>query len=201
MSAREKILAAVKSSQPAWQELPQQMNIMQQHVDKAATFKTVLQSIGGTVYEVNDLTAAAEKIKALFANEKRMVTVHDAFTNITESYNGNFDAHLLEDVDVAIIDTHFAVAENGSVWVTEDLVKERVLPFICQHLVAVVNADAIVNSMHDAYDKIALSDYGFGVFIAGPSKTADIEQSLVLGAHGPKSMTILLLPGDDLVTG
>jgi L-lactate dehydrogenase complex protein LldG len=47
--------------------------------------------------------------------------------------------------------------------------------------------------MHEAYDKIGNVDYGFGVFIAGPSKTADIEQSLVLGAHGPKSMTVFFI--------
>jgi L-lactate dehydrogenase complex protein LldG len=48
--------------------------------------------------------------------------------------------------------------------------------------------------MHEAYSKIGEQQYGFGVFIAGPSKTADIEQSLVLGAHGPRSMTVFLLP-------
>ncbi|MNW08326.1 Lactate utilization protein C [compost metagenome] len=49
--------------------------------------------------------------------------------------------------------------------------------------------------MHEAYQKIADSVYGFGTFIAGPSKTADIEQSLVLGAHGPKNMTVFILAG------
>jgi L-lactate dehydrogenase complex protein LldG len=51
----------------------------------------------------------------------------------------------------------------------------------------------LVASMHEAYNKIGNADYRFGVFIAGPSKTADIEQSLVLGAHGPKSMTVFLI--------
>jgi L-lactate dehydrogenase complex protein LldG len=99
----------------------------------------------------------------------------------------------LEDVDVAIIDAHFGVAENGSVWVTEDIIKERVLPFICQHLVAILDRKNIVPTMHDAYNVIGDKEYGFSTFIAGPSKTADIEQSLVLGAHGPKTMTVFLL--------
>lgn len=51
--------------------------------------------------------------------------------------------------------------------------------------------------MHAAYDRIAALEaaaaYGFSTFIAGPSKTADIEQSLVLGAHGPISLTVFLL--------
>ena len=71
---------------------------------------------------------------------------------------------------MAIISTHFAVAENGSVWVTEELIKERVLPFICQHLVAIVDSKNILPTMHDAYNKIGEADYGFGSFIAGPSK-------------------------------
>jgi L-lactate dehydrogenase complex protein LldG len=69
----------------------------------------------------------------------------------------------------------------------------RVLPFITQHLGMLVDEDHIVATMHDAYKKMNNNEYGFGTFIAGPSKTADIEQSLVLGAHGARSMTIFLL--------
>ena len=50
--------------------------------------------------------------------------------------------------------------------------------------------------MHHAYDRIAQAEYPFGLFLAGPSKTADIEQSLVLGAHGSRSMTVFLLMSD-----
>jgi len=69
----------------------------------------------------------------------------------------------------------------------------RVLPFITQHLAVVLSRKNIVHNMQEAYERIGTVPYGFGVFIAGPSKTADIEQSLVLGAHGPKTMTVFLL--------
>ncbi|MDB5022907.1 MAG: lactate utilization protein [Mucilaginibacter sp.] len=71
---------------------------------------------------------------------------------------------------------------------------QRALPF-SQHLAVIIEADAIAASMHEAYKRINQANYGFGSFIAGPSKTADIEQSLVIGAHGPKSMTVFILAG------
>jgi L-lactate dehydrogenase complex protein LldG len=91
------------------------------------------------------------------------------------------------------MESHLAVAENGAVWINDTTVKQRALPFITQHLAVVVNRNDIVATMHDAYYKIADADYGFATFIAGPSKTADIEQSLVLGAHGPKTMTVFVV--------
>jgi L-lactate dehydrogenase complex protein LldG len=103
------------------------------------------------------------------------------------------DAHSYEDVELAIIKARFAVAENGAVWLTEDVMGQRIIPYICQHLAVVVTESSLVSTMHDAYAEIATEDYGFGGFIGGPSKTADIEQALVLGAHGPLSMTVFLI--------
>jgi len=94
------------------------------------------------------------------------------------------------------------VAENGAVWVTDHDVPQRVIYFLCQHLVLVVPAIEIVDNMHAAYERLnSAGDNGgsifaqplFGTFIAGPSKTADIEQSLVIGAHGARSLTVYLL--------
>jgi len=193
MSSRDTILSLVKRNQPKHAPLPKLQNFGETVTAVIEKYKTVLQAIGGNVFEVSNYNEAASIIQAQFKNEKRLVTVNDAFVAIAELYQSGKDAHLLHDVDVAIIDAHFAVAENSSIWITEDLVKERVLPFICQHLVAIVSKNSVVATMHDAYEIIADSEYGFGTFIAGPSKTADIEQSLVLGAHGPKTMTVLII--------
>jgi len=103
------------------------------------------------------------------------------------------DPHGLENVELAILEAHFGVAENGACWITEDRMIERALPFIAQNLALVIHKKDIVLHMHEAYQRIADAGYGFGTFIAGPSKTADIEQSLVLGAHGPRSMTVFLI--------
>jgi L-lactate dehydrogenase complex protein LldG len=140
-----------------------------------------------------------EEVKAIIKGgynslEKRVLSLVPELEDIaTAAYEINPAAHHLADVELAIINAHFAVAENGSVWVTEELLGHRAVPFICQHLAAVVSAKNIVPTMHKAYTRIGAAEYGWGAFIAGPSKTADIEQSLVLGAHGPRSMTVFVL--------
>ncbi|HTF18885.1 MAG TPA: LUD domain-containing protein, partial [Chryseolinea sp.] len=103
------------------------------------------------------------------------------------------DPHSLENVQLSIIGGQFAVAENGAVWVTSDSMGDRALPFICEHIALVVPRSNIVDTMRHAYERIGSSAHDFGTFIAGPSKTADIEQSLVLGAHGPKSLILFLI--------
>ena len=99
----------------------------------------------------------------------------------------------IEDIELAVLEAELAVAENGAVWLPEHRMGQRIIPYICQHLAVVVPADRIVPTLHEAYEQIGVGDYGFGAFIGGPSKTADIEQALVLGAHGPISMTVFIL--------
>ena len=103
------------------------------------------------------------------------------------------DPHNVENVDFAVLAGEFAVAENGSVWVTDEGLKHRVLHFITQHLALIVPARNVVNNMHEAYQQLSFEGRRFGTFISGPSKTADIEQSLVIGAHGPRSHVVFLV--------
>jgi len=113
----------------------------------------------------------------------------------------DFEGHTLDQIkspyeltgiELLIIDGKFGVAENGAIWVNTDNLPFRVLPFIAEHLVICIKKENLVANMHDAYAKIQTDTYGFGVFIAGPSKTADIEQSLVIGAQGPRSLGICI---------
>ena len=87
----------------------------------------------------------------------------------------------------------FAVAENAAVWVTDQSLRHRVLYFLSQHMALVVPANQLLHNMHEAYRRLSFDRPQFGLFISGPSKTADIEQSLVIGAHGPRSLTVFLM--------
>jgi L-lactate dehydrogenase complex protein LldG len=193
MSSREKILQAVKNNQPAFQSLPELPSAGLPVPDSASDFTTILEAIGGNVFRVTSYREIEEHIRNVFPTAKRIISTSAELSSFAKDKIRPAAPHDFHDVDLAVISSGLGVAENGSIWITEDQLPERVLPFICEHLAVVLEASAIVPTMHHAYEKIADKKYGYGVFIAGPSKTADIEQSLVLGAHGPKSMTVFLL--------
>ena len=106
----------------------------------------------------------------------------------------------LDGTDVGVIEGTVACAENACVWVPMNM-KQKAICFISESLVIIVRRENIVSNMHEAYQWLkekdatpeGISKYGFGTFISGPSKTADIEQSLVYGAQAAKSVTILLI--------
>lgn len=103
------------------------------------------------------------------------------------------DPHALDSLDLAIVEAQFGVAENGAMWLDEASLSHRVLPFIAEHLVIVLRRTHLFPTLHQAYAQLQGTSTGFGVFVAGPSKTADIEQSLVIGAQGAKSLRVVLV--------
>lgn len=193
MSSRAAILSKVKNNQPGLKPLPADLTSAGNGQDLVAQFRSVLISIGGAAIDVDNYDDIRKYLTAEFKGFHRSISTLAELSDLTEQGWENNDPHSYENVDLAIIKAHFGVAENSALWITEELMHQRVIPFIAQQLAVVVRKEDIVATMHDAYTRIGAAEYGFGAFIAGPSKTADIEQSLVLGAHGPKSMTVFLL--------
>ncbi len=197
MSSRENILSRVKKSQPDFSLLPDITLISQDNnpttVNTVEKYMTALQTIGGHCKKISGFNDVIATIKYQFPDAKRIVSTFSELADIAEVYCNTDIINEAHNIDVAILGAHFGVAENGAVWMTEDIMCDRALPFICQHLVVILQAENIVSDMHEAYTRIGNRDDGFSIFIAGPSKTADIEQSLVLGAHGPVSMTVFIL--------
>ncbi|MCW3109429.1 MAG: lutC 1 [Segetibacter sp.] len=193
MNSRDKILAIVKQNQPAEVDLPPIINHDQHYEDIVEKYIEVLRFIGGEAYLVNSYEEIKSIIKGSFLHAKRMISTCCEFSAIADINVIVEDPHELANVDLFITTSNLAVAENGAVWIKDQQLPSRVLPFITQQLVVIIKKESIIATMHDAYDIIADNDYGYAAFIAGPSKTADIAQSLVLGAHGPKGMLVFIL--------
>ncbi len=193
MGSREKILQTIKQNKPAAVPLPSVPSFSKMTDNPLNTFVETLTAIGGHAV-VNNL----DQLKR-FLNQQKQKGVQ-IINGVKELDDYNISAYKnhkaidLERVDTVVIKGRIAVAENGSIWVTDSSIGNRVLPFICEHLIMVINEASIVANMHEAYEKIKIDEEGYGVFIAGPSKTADIEQSLVVGAHGPLSLQVYVMP-------
>jgi L-lactate dehydrogenase complex protein LldG len=154
----------------------------------------VLAGVGGRCVVVDTLADIDRELAAL-----------ETYASATKRFSGvpgcgatNFplpppnEPHQLDDVDFALLSGELAIAENAAVWVATDDILVRTLYFLAQHIALVVPAAAIVSNMHEAYSQLDVTRHRFGTFLSGPSKTADIEQSLVIGAHGARSQTVFL---------
>jgi L-lactate dehydrogenase complex protein LldG len=195
MSAKQQILDAIRRQNVPQRELPSLQQIWITYPDRFAQFKNTVESVGARCFEVRGLDDANQTLTntPAYAQAKEIVSLVPGVGQPNVDLDAISDPHQLETIDYAIIRGQFAVAENGAIWVTDEGVRHRAVFFICQHLAIVVPRNELLNNMHEAYERLAFPAAGFGVFIAGPSKTADIEQSLVIGAHGPRSLTVLCL--------
>ncbi|MFO7823213.1 MAG: LUD domain-containing protein [Cyclobacterium sp.] len=191
MSSKESILAAIQKNKPDLLPLPEHPEFPVEG-DLVEQYKSSIKSNGGQALEAKGPEDIRSYLDIHFQDSQMMLSL----STVVE---GNFDIALAEDphdlehVDLAILEGEWGVAENAAIWLPEERLKHRALPFIAQHLIVLLKKDRLLGNMHEVYQLINVSDSGYGVFIAGPSKTADIEQSLVIGAHGPRSMTVFLL--------
>jgi len=78
------------------------------------------------------------------------------------------------------------------VWLTEKQFRVNSLGFLAQHLVVLLDPGRIVGNLHQAYRERAQFDARYGVFMTGPSATADIEGVLIHGAQGIRTLTVIL---------
>jgi L-lactate dehydrogenase complex protein LldG len=190
MNSRDKILNAIATNQPELVALPIiDLDSVISFENNFNQFKTVLESIGGKVELIQDISVVNNLLRTEKSNGKLIINTLDEVDKQVVALT-SFELEKLEKV---CIKASLGVAENGAVWVYESQMMNRLLPFICQHLILVIDKAEIVPTMHHAYKKIDIAKEGFGIFIAGPSKTADIEQSLVIGAHGARTATIYVI--------
>lgn len=193
MNAREIILAAVKANKPAAIELPVINVNVDPEIILEEEFKKVLAGIGGQVVEVDGLSAVRIDLEQAKSAGGFIVNALPELGETATAVDAQSTAVYLESVQKVYLRGSVGVAENGAIWLDQTNMINRLLPFICQHLVLILDKENLVPNMHEAYKRIQTDKEGFGVFIAGPSKTADIEQSLVIGAHGARSLVVYLV--------
>ena len=158
-------------------------------------FVKMTEMVGGQVIEVDPGRDINVLIKELFPDAKEIASNLPEITIATRNPDTVGRARDLNGTDVGIIRGKFGVAENACIWIPQTM-KEKAICFISENLIILLPKSQIVNNMHEAYKRIEFdSEYdGYGTFISGPSKTADIAQVLVMGAQAARSATVLLLP-------
>ncbi|MEP6732039.1 MAG: LUD domain-containing protein [bacterium] len=189
MSSRDDILAAVRHAKPAAIDRPQLDGLAaapRSREELITTFIASAESAGARVIQT-----ARDELRAVIAAAypalgRRVSAIEDAVDE-------NALPHSFSDADLFICEGVLGVAENGAVWLPLSRLRYRSAVFLATNVVLVLDGTRIVSDFHAAYGSIDVRAEGFGVFVAGPSKTADIEQSLVIGAHGAKSLTIALV--------
>ena len=186
MSNKEDILKRYRENVKVKYDMPSLDDIKAiTYPDPLVQFIKMSESVGGQVIEVDSGRDINKLIKDLYPDAKEIARNPDTVGRARD----------LNGTDVGVIRGMFGVAENGCIWIPQQM-KEKAVCFISENLVILMPKSEIVNNMHEAYKRIEFDkEYdGYGTFISGPSKTADIAQVLVMGAQAARSVTVLLMP-------
>ena len=193
MAARDEILAALRAAVPAPVPLPEigRMEAVR-YPDLRERFAKSVVEVGGRCVTVEGPLEAALMGIPEYASARKVVSLVPGVSKANVELAVIDDPHALHDVDFCVLPAELGVAENGACWIVQHGAGNRAACFLTQHLAVVVRVETLVHNLHDAYARIAIPSPGFGMWLSGPSKTADIEQALVIGAHGARSCTVLL---------
>ncbi len=201
-SSKDEILASIR--QHTKEQFPQpDLTALEQRAirfsDPVEQFGHVLQQGGGKLAVLPEGTTLGAFIATLYPEAQTVANTLPTLSGIDQLPGRVFNPDeveqpaLLNGTDLAIIESQLGVAENGCCWI-EEYVRHRAIFFISEALVIVLKREQLVNNMHEAYATLPPQPQApFACFISGPSKTADIEQALVFGAHGAKDVTVVLI--------
>ena len=194
MSSKEDILKKYRANIRERFDMPDLSDIKAiTYPDPVLQFTTMSKNVGGQVVELEAEHDVNSLIKELYPDAKEIASNLPEITIATRNPDTVGRARDLNGTDVGIVRGLFGVAENGCIWVPQQM-KEKAVCFISENLIILLPKSQIVNNMHEAYRRIEFNDYGYGTFISGPSKTADIAQVLVMGAQAARSVTVVLMP-------
>ena len=194
MSNKEDILKKFRANVREKFDMPDLSDIKAvTYPEPLVQFMKMSEAVGGQVLEIDEGRDINVLIRELFPDAKEIASNLPEITIATRNPDTVGRARDLNGTDVGIIRGKFGVAENGCIWIPQEMT-EKAVCFISENLIILLPKSQIVNNMHEAYKRIEFNDYGYGTFISGPSKTADIAQVLVMGAQAARSVTVFLMP-------
>jgi L-lactate dehydrogenase complex protein LldG len=191
MNSKDAILANIKKNIRQTYDKPEIKISGIHYPDVIQQFIDISKIVGGKIEHLGKDENINDVIKRCYPDAKKIASNLPEINIATTNPDTVNQAQELNDTDVTIVRGQWGVAENGCIWIPQDT-KEKAAYFICEYLVIILSSKRIVHNMHEAYQKIQFNNYGFGTFISGPSKTADIEQALVMGAQSARGVTIIL---------
>ena len=195
MSSRDDILARVRRSQPKPRPLPAVPPFDAGRSNAFETFAANLARMGGRVVAVPEQGDLDALVRGLFPDARvicsaaREVAGNRPLSTIATPTD-------LHDVDVAVVRALFGVAETGSVWLSETQLRVNSLAFLAQHLVVLLDPQALVTTLHQAYQHPGFASARYAVLMTGPSATADIEGVLIHGAQGVRTMSVIAVASE-----
>ena len=162
--------------------------------DTVQRFVELIEWVGGETVIASEPEDAA-LFSARYPASATVVSMVAEYPHLTTHVSPHSTLDALEGIDLVVLRGALGVVENGAIWLAEEAMPHRALPFVAAHLVLLLRTDQLVADMHGAYAALALERdaSGFGVFVSGPSKTADIERALVIGAQGPRSLLVVVI--------
>ena len=191
MSSKEDILARLRKHAIEPVKRPEMTFEPLAYEHPLEQFEKILQVAGASSVRLEAGQDVNEVIRSLYPEARSIASNLPGITCATVNPDLLEDPRELDGTDVAVIRGEFGVLEYGMVWVKQQT-RYKAVFFISEALVILLDRRRLVNNMHEAYAQPGFDDFGYGCFIAGPSKTADIEQALVIGAHGARAVTVIL---------
>jgi L-lactate dehydrogenase complex protein LldG len=190
MSSREAILSNLRKVERASRPLPDVPLYDDRLPPALDAFKASLARLGGVWCDAPANGDIGAFIRTRFP-EARVVCSATPEVTGTRPIEAFQQPHDLDDVDVGVVRPAFAVAETGSIWLSEHEYRVNALGYLSQHLVVLLDPADIVANLHQAYHRREFFEARYAVLMSGPSATADIEGVLIRGAQGVRSLTVV----------
>lgn len=193
MSRKEDFLAKIRASVRDAYDMPDLSALTgTTYADPLERFREECKVAGAAVVDAAPGESLDDIVSRAYPDAKVIASNMEGLTIASKNPDTVAGAQELNGTDVGVVRGEIGVAENACVWVPQQM-RERAICFISEYLVIVLDRRNIVSNMHEAYARIGANDYGYGCFISGPSKTADIAQALVMGAQAARGVTVVLV--------